>query len=95
MPDPISEKIIHLVAKNNSIEDCMAIIKKAFENDQISLKDYLQNIRQLSTKQSKQIYKLIKINEAMRGMGQPQNAYDLGGMQPMQPVQGFMGYQWM
>lgn len=33
VPNPISEKIINLVAKHNSIEDCMAIIKKGFEND--------------------------------------------------------------
>ena len=43
--DPISEKIIHLVAKYNAIEDCMAIIKKGFEHDELDLKDFLHNIR--------------------------------------------------
>ena len=54
-PDPISEKIVHLVAKHNAIEDCMAVVKKAFENDELELKEFLQNIRQLSTKQAKQM----------------------------------------
>ena len=44
-PDPISEKIVHLVAKHNALEDCMAVVKKAFENDEVELKEFLQNVR--------------------------------------------------
>lgn len=97
-PDPISEKIVHLVAKYNAVEDCMAVIKKSFENDEIKLKDFLQNIRQLSGKQCKQMNKMFKINEAMNsqmGANQVQNAYSLPDMPvyQQQPGQQFMGYQ--
>ena len=47
-PDPISDKIVKVVAKYNAIEDCMAVIKKSFEKDDVNLKDFLQNIRILS-----------------------------------------------
>ena len=40
-PDPFSEKIVHLVAKYNAIEDCMSAVKKGFEKDAIPLKDFL------------------------------------------------------
>lgn len=43
--DPISEKIVHLVAKHNALEDCMAVVKKAFENDELELKEFLINVR--------------------------------------------------
>ena len=51
--DPFSEKIIYLVAKYNALEECMAAIKKAFEKGALSLPDYLQEIRTLSSKQCK------------------------------------------
>ena len=35
--DPISEKIIHLVAKYNAIDECMAAVKKGYEKEAISL----------------------------------------------------------
>lgn len=31
--DPVSEKIMYLVAKHNALEDCMAAIKKGYEKD--------------------------------------------------------------
>ncbi len=40
-PDPISEKVVNLVAKYNAVEDCMAVIKKAFEHDELTLKEFL------------------------------------------------------
>lgn len=88
-PDPISEKIVHLVAKYNAAEDTMAVIKKSFEHDEMKLKDFLQMIRQLSGKQCKQMSKMIKINEAMNPhMGGPvQNAYNLGDMPNYQQQQ--------
>ena len=60
-PDPFSEKIIHIVSKYNALEDCMAIVKKGFEKDAISVQDFLKQIRQLSMKQCKQITKMHKI----------------------------------
>ena len=60
----------------------MAVIKKAFESDQLTLQEYLQNIRQLSSKQSKQVYKLQKINKAINANihHQQSSAYDLGSV---------------
>lgn len=90
-PDPISEKIVHLVAKHNALEDCMAVVKKAFENDELELKEFLQNIRQLSTKQAKQVQKMFKINQTVSASaGGGQDAYSLPAM-PQQPQ--FAGYQ--
>jgi len=51
-----------LVAKHNALEDCQAIIKKSFEKEELSLKDFLKNIRELAMKQSKTIVKMNKIN---------------------------------
>lgn len=50
IPDPISEKIMLLVAKNNALEDCMAAIKKGYEKDAVSISDFLKQVRILSTK---------------------------------------------
>ena len=66
-PDPISEKIVHLAAKNNAIEDCMAAVKKGFEHDVCDLKEFLAQIRALAGKQCKQITKMMKIKEALNG----------------------------
>ena len=63
--DPFSEKIIHIVAKKDALEDCMAAVKKGFEKDSINLQDFLKTIRQLSMKQCKQINKMQKINAAL------------------------------
>ena len=65
-PDPFSEKIVHLVAKHNALEDCMASVKKGFEKGVITLPDFLKQIRQLSMKQCKQITKMQKINAALK-----------------------------
>jgi hypothetical protein len=40
--DPVSEKIMGLVAKHNALEDCMAAIKKGFEKDAVSISDFLK-----------------------------------------------------
>lgn len=55
VPDPISEKIMLIVAKQNALEDCMAAVKKAYEKDAVSISDFLKQIRLLSSKQCKQI----------------------------------------
>jgi hypothetical protein len=44
-PDPISEKIIRLVAKYNALDECMAAVKKAFEKNAIPLNEFLKTIR--------------------------------------------------
>lgn len=45
VPDPYSEKIVHLVAKHNALEDCMAAVKKGFEKDAVSITDFLKQVR--------------------------------------------------
>ena len=37
-PDPISEKIVSLVAKYNALDECMAAVKKGYEKDVINRK---------------------------------------------------------
>jgi len=65
LPDPMSEKIVAIVSKQNALEDCMAAIKKGFEKDAISMSDFLKQIRTLSVKQCKQVQKMQKIDKAM------------------------------
>lgn len=65
IPDPISEKVISLVAKHKALEDCMLAVKKGFEKDVVTTKDFLQQIRLLSNKQCKQMIKMQKINKAL------------------------------
>ena len=50
--------------KVQSLEDAMVVIKKAFDNDQLSLDDYLKTIRSLANKQCKSI---IKVNRLLKG----------------------------
>jgi len=45
IPDPFSEKIVHLVAKYNALEDCMACVKKGYEKDAVDLTDFLKQVR--------------------------------------------------
>ena len=53
--DPISEGSMKIHSKYHSLEDCIAMVKKAYEKDMIDVKDYLKEIRNLSTKQAKQL----------------------------------------
>jgi hypothetical protein len=48
--DPVSEKIMHLVAKYKTLDECMSSCQKAFDKDAISLEEFLKCIRQLSSK---------------------------------------------
>ncbi len=50
LKDAFSEKIVDLTAKENAIEDCLVAMKKAFEKDQLSLSDFLNNIRKMTNK---------------------------------------------
>ena len=43
--NPLSEKLIKFHCKIASLEDAMGVIKKAFDNDNITLDDYLKTIR--------------------------------------------------
>ena len=63
--DPISEKIVHLVAKYKTLDECMSAVQKAYDKDAISLEEFLKCIRQLSNKQCKQMWKMNKIYSAM------------------------------
>lgn len=65
VPEPVSEKIVHLVAKHHALEDCMAAVKKGFEKDAVDIKSFLKEIRNLAKKQCKQIQKMKKIEAAM------------------------------
>jgi hypothetical protein len=62
VPDPISESIMLIVAKQSALEDCMMAVKKAFEKDAVTISDFLKQIRALSVKQCKQIQKMQKID---------------------------------
>lgn len=85
--DPISEKIIQLVAKHNALEDCQAIIKKSFEKENMPLKEFLKNIRELAMKQSKTIVKMNKINQSINSHQTNSDPYNLGEAQPYQQQQ--------
>ena len=61
--DPLSDKIMKLTAKYNAIEDCMQVIKKAFDKDVLSAEEFIKQIRILSTKQCKKLQKLQKIDK--------------------------------
>ena len=61
----ISKKLLHLQGKNLAIEDCMQVVKKSFDKDNITLEEYLKLIRQLSSKQAKQIIKMRKLTGSM------------------------------
>jgi hypothetical protein len=64
-PDPFSEKITHLIAKSNALEDCMAMVKKGYEKDAVSITDFLKQVRTLAAKQCKQFQKMKKIDLAL------------------------------
>lgn len=76
--DPVSEKIVHLVAKYKALDECMGSCQKAFDKDAISLEEFLKCVRQLSSKQCKQMWKMDKINKAIN---------------PGQEMGQFKGYQ--
>ncbi len=48
--DPYSAKIIEITAKENAIEDCLQVVKKAYEKEGINLNEFLANVRKLSNK---------------------------------------------
>lgn len=56
---------MELTSKENALEDCMAVLKKAYEKEQISLNDFLAMIRKLSNKQFKTTLKRNKIVNAL------------------------------
>lgn len=43
------------------IEDCMQVVKKAYDKDILALEDYLKQIRMLANKQARQQIKLNKL----------------------------------
>ena len=57
----ISEKLIALQSKISAIEDCMNLVKKAFDKDNIDLTTMLKMIRQLGQKQCKCLQKIRKL----------------------------------
>ena len=40
--DPFSAKIIYLTAKENAIEDCIMALQKAFKEETITFKEFLE-----------------------------------------------------
>ena len=65
--DDISTKLIHLWAKQNSYDDAMNVVKKCYSEDKMGLKDMLNNVRNLSSKQFKTIFKIKKVQMVMSG----------------------------
>ena len=74
IPDPFSEKIVHIVSKYNALEDCMAAVKKGFEKDVVSLPDFLKQVRMLAAKQYKQRSKMQRIQNALNA-GQKEQVF--------------------
>ena len=50
-----------MTAKENSIEDCLTILKKAYEKEKITIAEFLQNVRKLSNKQFKAVNKRNRV----------------------------------
>lgn len=73
--DAISEKLITLQAKSEALDECMSMVKKAFDKKRIDLKTMLEMIRPLSKKQCKTIQKINKLT---------------GGAQAAAPMPGSM-----
>jgi uncharacterized coiled-coil DUF342 family protein len=59
--DAISEKLIKLQAKIEALNECRAMIKKAYSKDMINLKKMLEMVRTISKKQCKTIQKINKL----------------------------------
>ena len=66
-------RIIDLTAKENGYEDCIMAVQKAFKEERINLKEFLDNVRKLSNKQFKSILKRNRVVTAIqRGAGTPE-----------------------
>ena len=63
--DPISEKVVQLVAKIKALEDCMLAVKKGYEKEVIPISEFLKEVRRLSNSQCKQFIRMRKINDFM------------------------------
>lgn len=75
--DPVSEKVVHLVAKYKALDECMSSCQKAFDKDALNLEEFLKVIRQLSTKQCKQMWKMQKIEKALNPGQQEFKGYQM------------------
>jgi hypothetical protein len=72
-PVLIPSRIIDLTAKENAYEDCIMALQKAFKEERLNMKEFLDNIRKLSNKQFKSILKRNKVITAIqRGAGTPE-----------------------
>jgi len=73
LTNPHSSRIIDLTAKENAIEDCVMALQKAFKEERITIKEFLDNVRKLSNRQFKAILKRNKLVAAIqRGAGTPE-----------------------
>lgn len=62
-----------MTAKENAYEDCIMALQKAFKEERLNMKEFLDNIRKLSNKQFKSILKRNKVITAIqRGAGTPE-----------------------
>ena len=43
--DPVSEKIVHLIAKYKTLDECMSSCQKAYDKDAITLEEFLKCVR--------------------------------------------------
>jgi hypothetical protein len=62
--NPLSVKLIELQSKVNAVEDCMNLVKKNYDKDNIDLQTMLKLIRGLANKQCKSIQKIRKLMTA-------------------------------
>ena len=65
-------RIIDLTAKENTIDNCIMVLQKAFKEERITIKEFLDNVRKLSNRQFKAILKRNKlVGGIQRGAGTP------------------------
>lgn len=62
----------------------MGVVRKSFDKDNIDLSTYLKTVRQLSSKQAKQIIKMRKLvgSGQQPGVGMQPSGFQQPGMQP-------------
>ena len=63
--ESVSEKIIKLAAKYRALDECMSSVKKGFEKGVIDLEKFLSTIRDLASKQHKQLSKMQRLQKYM------------------------------
>lgn len=86
----VSEKLIYYQSKLSGLEDAMEVVKKAFEKDAIPFIQYLSQVRSLSKRQFKCMYR-INILTGVNSQSQQPSSHQFPPGPGMQgpPMMGF------